>query len=265
MSVAYDIVGRGEPLLLLHAGVADRRMWYPLLERLAGEFRLILPDLPGFGETLIPDREFSYATMVTDLLDELGIESPIWVVGASFGGQIAVNLALLYPERVAGLILAAPIVQGYEPGSEIQNFGEREDALLDMNDISGAVELNLRTWVDGTLRSPEEVSSRLRQRVAEMQEEAFLHEEPPGAAVEWPEPPAIERLSEITVPTLVLCGDLDLEEVFEHARQISSGLPSWQTEIVLDVAHMISMERPRGFAKRVISFISESKENGEKA
>ena len=105
--LAFDDEGSGEPVVLLHAGVADRRMWGPLVPALSGGHRVIRPDARGFGETLPPLGPWSHHTDLLALLDELLI-SRAHLVGASMGAGVAVEAALARPEAVASLILAAP-------------------------------------------------------------------------------------------------------------------------------------------------------------
>ena len=96
MTLARTIAGEGPPLLLLHAGIADARMWVPLSERLAARFRTIAPDLPSFGRTPPAAGPFAPVRDLVGLLDELDVERAA-VVGASFGGWVAMDLATQVP------------------------------------------------------------------------------------------------------------------------------------------------------------------------
>ncbi len=105
----YDS-GRGPALLLIHGMFGDHLDWEPVLEPLAQHYRVIAIDLPGFGDSPKIAEEPSadlFVTAVTGLLDQLGIERAV-VAGNSFGGQVAMSLALAHPERVKKLVLVTP-------------------------------------------------------------------------------------------------------------------------------------------------------------
>jgi pimeloyl-ACP methyl ester carboxylesterase len=252
--IYYEEDGTGLPLLLLHAGVADSRMWAAQVEALAPHYRVIRCDLRGYGNSPLPNGAFAYHEDVAALLDALNIDAA-WIVGASFGGRVAVDFALTYPQRVDGLILAAPLLSGYEPGESIQAFGEEEDTLLEDGDLDGATELNLRMWVDGPFRRADQVDPQVRAGVAEMQRHAFNMEIPEKVAVHPIDPPAMARLPEIHAPTLILVGDLDVAEVVEFAETLAQVIPNAQQRTIPGVAHLPNMEAPQIFNEAVEQFI----------
>src|SRR5258708_2087268 len=167
--IAFDDRGSGSPLVLVHAAVADRRMWDPQLPALAAAHRVIRYDARGFGESLPPQGSWAQHTDLLDLLDELLI-SRTHVVGASMGAGIAVEAALARPSTVESLVLVAPggALLGESP-SELRPIWAAEVDALDGGDIDGAVEVNLRAWVDGPERPPEAVNPGVRAFVGRMQ------------------------------------------------------------------------------------------------
>jgi len=96
----YEVAGEGRPLLLLHAGVRDSRMWDPQWQELSARYRVIRTDLRGYGRTVVLSGQFSYHEDVAALLRHLGEESA-FVVGLSFGGRVAIDFALAFPEMVS--------------------------------------------------------------------------------------------------------------------------------------------------------------------
>jgi len=152
--IAFDDEGSGPPLALVHAGVADRRMWAPVVATLGGSHRIIRHDIRGVGESLPPTGPWSHHTDFLALLDELLI-TQAHVVGASLGAGIAVEAALARPGSVASLVLVAPggALLGDAPPS-FRPIWAAEVEALDRGDLDGAVEINLRAWVDGPLRPP---------------------------------------------------------------------------------------------------------------
>jgi len=256
--IAYSELGDGPALLLIHAGVADSRMWEANLPALAERFRVVRYDMRGFGQSSLPPGEFSNHEDALGVLDHLGIQTA-HVVGVSFGGVIAIELALAQPERVGRLVLGAPSVRGLEPSDRVRTFWEEEEALLDDGKVAEATELNLRVWVDGPYRQPDEVDPAMREAVRVMQMAAFEVPEPEGPEVDEiePDPPASTRLADLTMPTLVLCGDLDLPEKLELSKQLSCELPDARFETITGAAHMLNMERPEAFNRAVLDFLDQ--------
>lgn len=121
--------GEGPTVVLLHAGVTDRRSWRQVTDALDGAANVVAYDRRGFGETAPSKAPFSHAGDLIAVLDHLGI-LPAWLVGSSAGGGIALDTALLAPERVAGLVLIAPAVSG-APAPELDEDTARFDRLLD--------------------------------------------------------------------------------------------------------------------------------------
>jgi 3-oxoadipate enol-lactonase len=250
------------PLLLLHAGIADRRMWEPILPRLERARSVLAPDLSGYGERPLPDGEFSHVDDdALAALDGADVQRAA-VVGASFGGRVAIDLALSHPDRVAALVLAAPALGGWDWSEETRIFGAREDELLESGDIDGAVELNLRTWVDGRGRTPGEVDAHMRASVGEMQRRAFdlllqAYASEPHPQERELDPPAAQRLQELSMPTLVIVGDLDLPDFPAIAHAIADRAPHARVVEIAGMAHLPALERPELFAELVLAFLGE--------
>jgi 3-oxoadipate enol-lactonase len=249
--IAYDRAGpRGDlPVVLLHAGVADRRMWDPLWSALAVERDVVRLDLRGFGESATRPR--GMLSPVDDVLDtfaELGIDCS-HLVGASFGAAVAVEAALTQAPQVASLLLSPPggsLIAELTP--DLRTFIEIENAALARGDLGDAVEATLAWWVDGPGREAGEVDPTVRDMVRLMQRRAF------EVTAGWDDiekreldPAALDRLAEIRVPTLVLVGSLDIEAIHEAARRVVHGIAGARLVNWPDTAHLPSMERPDDF------------------
>jgi pimeloyl-ACP methyl ester carboxylesterase len=250
----YEVADEGRPLLLLHAGIGDSRMWEPQWHEFASECRVIRTDLRGYGRTVVPSGRFSYHEDVAALLSYLGEEMAV-VAGLSFGGRVAIDFALAYPQMVSAVVLGAPAVSGQKPSEELQRFSEEEDRLLGLGDLKGATELNLRTWVDGPFRIPDQVDSSVRERMRELQMDVFGVAVPEDAEDEPLEPPAMERLEEIQVPTLIVVGELDQPDFLEIADTLASRIPKAEKVVIPGVAHLPSMENPDQFNHMVLDFL----------
>lgn len=162
------------PLVLVHAGVADRRMWDPQWQALTADRDVLRLDLRGFGESVqLPAGPLSPVDDLLDTLDHAGVDR-CHLVGASFGAGVAVEAALARPVLAASLFLSAPggsLIA--EPTPQLREFFAAErDALAD-GDIEAAVEANLRWWVDGPHREPGTVAAAIHEQVAAMQRLAF--------------------------------------------------------------------------------------------
>jgi 3-oxoadipate enol-lactonase len=249
--IAYDRAGpRGDlPVVLIHAGVADRRMWDPLWPALTAERDVVRLDLRGFGESVTrPRGVLCPVDDVLDTLTEVGVDC-CHLVGASFGAGVAVEVALTRPEVVASLLLSAPggsLIAEVTP--DLRAFVEAERSALARGDLDGAVDANLTWWVDGPGRDAGDVDSVVRDLVRQMQREAF------EVTAGWDDiqeseldPPPLERLADIRAPTLALLGGLDLDAIHGAARRVAEGIPDVHRVDWPDTAHLPSMERPDDF------------------
>lgn len=244
--LAWDEAGTGFPIVLAHAGVADRRMWDPIVPALAVTNRVIRFDARGFGETLPPTGPWAHHADLLALLDELGLEQ-VALVGASMGAGIAVEAALAEPPAVRALVLLGPggALLG-PPPDELRAIWRDEIEALDRGDLDAAVEVNLRAWVDGVGRDATTVDPEVRAFVGSMQRDAFeLPEWDPEAAPESElEPPAAERLAELAAPVLVIVGEADQAACIAVAERVAAAAPTARLVRWPDVGHLPSLERP---------------------
>ncbi len=222
-------------VVFVHGGGVDGRMWHPLAERIDG-LRLHMPDLRGHGSTPLPPGEYSHAEDLLRVLDDLRIKRAT-LVGASFGGWVALQLATLAPERVSALaLLAGTLADSEEWSAEFDAFAAQEDALLEAGDIEGAVALGVRTWV----RDP-----AIAELVAEMSRTAFEHQ----VGVDAPLREEPVDLGAIAVPTLAVSGGLDFPDFARFADQIAAEVPDAERATVEDAGHLIALERPDATAE----------------
>ena len=254
--IYYEIAGEGHPLVLLHAGVADSRMWDEQFAEFARQYRVLRYDLRGYGQSSVPASHFAAHAELAELLQKLGIEQS-YVLGISYGGKIALDFTLAYPAMVDALILVAPSVSGTQPTPDVLEFYEAEEEALEEEDLHAATELNLKMWVDGPKRTPTEVSASVRERVREMQYLAFTTVFPEEAVELDLEPPAILRLGEVKAPTLVIVGDYDIQAKLDLTQQLASEIGGAQRVVIAGVAHMVNMEKPAEFNQAVLNFLAQ--------
>jgi 3-oxoadipate enol-lactonase len=249
--IAYDCSSPhgGVPVVFLHAGVADRRMWDPQWKALAVSWDMARLDLRGFGSSdCAPIGRLSEVEDVMATMDEVGW-GRVHLVGASQGAGVAVEVALTAPERVASLCLCPPGGSLLTARTEdLVAFAEEEDAALAAADLEAAVEANVRAWLVGPGRDDADVAPGVVAAVRLMQRRAFEIDAILGA-VERVEmaPPAVERLEEIAVPTLILLGGYDLEATKDAADRLTVKIRQAQRIDWPDAAHLPSMEHPDRF------------------
>lgn len=248
----YEQAGAGEAVVLVHAGIADSRMWDEHVEPLA-RYRVIRYDVRGFGQSTMPDGAFAHHEDLNSLLNILGIERAV-LVGASMGGGVVVSFALEHPNMVRGLVLVNATVPGQEWSEAVERFGAEEADALERGDLDAATDLNVRMWVDGPHRTPEQVDPVVRERVRTMQRHAFTLLNP-NAIERQLDPPALSRAGELRCPVLMIVGSEDMEDILDVAQRLAVGLPHARLEHIAGAAHLPSMERPEEFRRLLLPFL----------
>jgi pimeloyl-ACP methyl ester carboxylesterase len=254
-----EVAGEGPGVVLVHEGICDSRMWDPQWELLARSHRVLRLDLRGFGQTPLEAGRFSNARDVIETLEDHRFDR-VALVGVSLGGRACLEVALARPDLVSALVAVAPGLPGHDWSPELQAAWGEEEAALEAGDLDEAVEVSLRTWVDGPRRQPEDVDAGVRERVGEMQRRAFDLQVPVGedAEEELLVPDLAERLGEIEAPTLVLVGAEDVPDMQAIAERLAREIPGARLATIPDTAHVPSMERPREFEELLFPFLEET-------
>lgn len=260
----YEEAGDGPALVLIHEGVADSTMWDDLVGDLARTNRVIRYDLPGYGRSPMPPGPFSPFRDLAALLEGLGVERAS-VVGVSVGGRIALEYALVHPDRIDALVLVAAGLPEWDWSEEMERLDAREEELIDAGDVEGAAEHAVRVWFDGPHRSPADVDAGLRARALEMNRRAYAIQIPAYAADEKPgpverlDPPASTRLDEVRAPTLVIVPELDLSDILGVCDMLAAGIPGARKVTMAGVAHFAPMESPGEFTRLVLDFLADAR------
>ncbi len=255
--IYYTLTGleHRETMIMIHAGICDHRMWQQQISHFSRRFRVLAFDMRGFGQSKLVEGEFSHTEDIRALLDALNIQEA-WLMGCSQGGKMAINLTLLYPERVKGLLLVAPAISGYRysgsPHPLEDNLEEAETA----GDIAHLCELEIQVWVDGAGRKPEDVDPMVRQLVYEMN---FIPLNVPETQWEQEietQPRAIDHLESIDKPTLLIVGDLDVPSSLERVDILAERIAGAKKVMMYGTAHLPNMEFPEVFNQIVDDFLS---------
>jgi len=259
--IYYEVVGSGEPVVLIHAGVANLRMWDEQVKALRDAYRVIRYDTRGFGATETDAVDFSNRADIAALLDHLG-ESSAHVLGLSRGGSIALDFALEYPDRVRSLIVAAGGISGYESPDEADaSVFEEPEKLLEAKDWEGISEWETAYWADGPGQPKERVDPALRARVHDWILTNYRAQKEEGTPQPL-DPPAVGRLSELRAPLLVIIGTLDEPGTQQSMHHLAKLVPGARLEVFEGAAHMINLEQPDRFNALLREFFSHAARDG---
>jgi pimeloyl-ACP methyl ester carboxylesterase len=254
----YEVAGEGHPLVLLHAGVANLHMWDDQARAFRDRYRVIRFDHRGFGQSHAPAGPASISDDVYGMLKFLNV-GKAYVVGCSMGGGAALDFTLAHPEMVDGLVLVGPGVSG-SPDEEddpmAATWQEIQDAAK-AGDYDRANELEVRVWVDGMGRAPDQVDPAYRAKASAMNR-ALYDNEAELSAIEWrqADPPAFPRLESVTAPTLVIVGDRDLPDMQRSVDTLAARIPGARKVVMHDTAHLPSMELPDQFNQILGDFLN---------
>lgn len=238
-----------QAVVLVHDGVLDSTAWDGVWPEFCKHFHTIRYDRRGYGRSAAATQGY-YATDDLDaILHHLTLKH-VAIVGSSHGGEISINFTLDHPEVVEKLVLVGAVVGGM-PYSK--HFLERGDALakpLEKGDISGAIAAASK---DKYLTAPGSDAGRKRMAdILSSNPQDLTHPE-----LELPVRPALPRLREIHIPTLLLVGEADIPDVHAHAGAIEAGISRSRRVVISDVGHLMYLEKPAEFSRIVIKFLED--------
>lgn len=251
--IYYEVRGTGHPLVLIHAGIAHSAMWDEQFEFFAKDYRVIRYDVRGFGKSQGTAGEQSHRADLFELLKFLGVEGA-YVMGLSMGGSIALDFTLDYPEMVDALILVGSGAGGMQTTAEDQALEQPIEDAFNAKDYARAIELEIQLWVDGPARSPDVVAPAIREQVRQMENENLKVMVEDAKTVRL-DPPAMTRLDQVRVPTLIIVGDADVPNIVRLADELTQGIPNARKIVLPDTAHMVNLERPEELNQIVSKFL----------
>lgn len=252
--IHYEREGVGLPVVFLHAGVADSRMWQPQIREFALQFECIAPDMRGFGKSSLPAESWSPVADVLGLIDHLHLK-PVHLIGCSIGGGLAIDFALEHAERISKLVLVGPGVGGTHFGASYPELFAPMAAAEEAGDHEAIVAADARVWLDGPRRPPGYVKDPIRKLFYEM--DSNFDSDFDSAPIQHIDPKAADRLHEITAPTLVVVGDEDAPPVFDAVELLMDRVPHARKAVIHDAAHLPNLEHPDEFNRIVLEFLLE--------
>jgi 3-oxoadipate enol-lactonase len=255
-TLAYDDAGDGAAVVLLHAGIADRRMWRHQVAALRERRRVLTVDLPGYGESTLPAGPYANHDAVAGLLDELDIAQAA-LVGCSLGGAVAIDTALAHPERVSALALFGAAVSGHPWSEEFKELHQSLFGDIAEDDLDAITQAEVDLWVVGPEREPEDLDPEFLAFATQMDRRALAAEAALDTVpIRELTPAAIGRLGEISVPTLIAVGAADVPEIRHMADRIATDVPhARRLPEVPDAAHLLPLERPDVVNSALLAFL----------
>lgn len=256
-TICYYDRGEGTPLVLIHGMFGDYLDWEPVLEPLAAHHRVIALDLPGFGASSKPRREYTgefFVSALHEFFGQLGISEPV-LAGNSFGGQIAMLCALAHPEAVRKLLLVN--------SGGFHQYSEEERALIEAR-YGVAVLAGLTPQINallfgGVFTKQSDTSVRyLAKQNAKLEREDYQdYAYALASSIQLSLATyLVERLPELRCPTLLVWGENDQVLPVEQAKLALTKLPSAALKTIPGCGHAPQMECPAGFLEAARSFLS---------
>jgi 3-oxoadipate enol-lactonase len=240
----YEVTGNGPPVVLLHAGIVDSRIWQTTVPLLATEHTVLAYDQRGYGRSQRPNGSYSLIDDLAWVLDDAQLEQAA-LVGLSRGGRIAIDFALTHPKRVTALIPVAAAMSGHRLRLDVPEKIERswEEAEA-RGDLEALADLDLAIW------APLGVDPELRAMTVENAE--WSNGDDPGT---WADPPAAGRLGELRVPTLVITGAEDVPGINEVGEILVREIADARSAAIADADHVVPWRKPEQLAGLVLDFL----------
>jgi len=249
--------GGGQTVLLLHEGVADRRGWAQVAGLLAPEVTVVAYDRRGYGQTPVSAEPFSHLDDLLAVLD-VAAAGPVWLVGASAGGGLALDAALVAPERIAGLVVMGTAVSGApEPQLDAgtKRFEVPLDSACEARDADEINRLETWLWLDGPGQPEGRVGGAARELALDMNAVIIANNVPETEGAAGVD--AWHRLAEIKVPVTVACGDLDVPFLVDRCRLLADRLPAARHHVLAGMAHQPYLESASIVAELIRSAVTQ--------
>lgn len=249
MDLYYEVNGNGHPVVLLHSGGADMRDWTFVAPLLANDYKVIAFDGRGAGKSPDPVGDVNCVEDLKSLLEHLKVPKAT-IVGHSMGGQIATDFALEYPESVSELILIAPALSGFPYSAEFVAY---------MNNVSAAApDIDKMIEISQSAPSYRVVQSTPHRDLTEKMLRHHINRtfEWPAFEIIWPQPPAADRLGELTAKTLLMIGTEELPDnrrVADYFRQHSHA----RIVEIPGADHMVTLTHPEDLHRHITRFLEE--------
>ena len=249
--IYYEECGSGSnTVLLIHDGIAHSAVWDAVWPTFCAKFHTIRYDRRGYGRSPASTTWYYEMDDVATLLRRLKVPRAA-IVGSSHGGELSIDFTLAHPDMVQQLVLVGAVVSGLPYSDHFFNRGMQNSKPLQKNDVKSAA----ANWAkDKYLLAPDhEATQKKLLEILTASPQDLNHED-----YARPMQPALPRLGEIRVPTLILTGDADIPDVHAHAGAIEAGIRGSRRVVLSDAGHLMYLEKPEEFSRVVIGFIESN-------
>ncbi|MBP6512021.1 MAG: alpha/beta fold hydrolase [Bacteroidia bacterium] len=254
IKVCYDDCGKGEiPIIFIHGFPFDKLMWQPQLDLFGKNYRVIAYDIRGFGKSTIGSAQGSINLFADDLvkfMDGLEIKKAI-VCGLSMGGYILLNAIIRYPQRFDAIILSDTqcIADSFE-AKEKRKKAISQIVAGKINDFALGFIANI--FSDETKKTKGDVVEKIKRTILSTRAEAVTA----TLSVLAERQDLCSSISQIEVPTLIICGEQDIVTPVEQAEFLHDTIPNSQLKIIENAGHMSNLEKPDEFNMHIVEFLS---------
>ena len=248
----YEECGTGaEAVVLIHDGIAHSAVWDDVWPDFCKHFHTIRYDRRGYGRTPAASTWYTETEDLAALLRQRKISRAV-LVGSSHGGELSIDFTLQYPGVVQQLVLVGAVVSGFPYSDHFLNRGMNNSQPFEKNDVA----TGLANWAkDKYLLAPgHEAAQKRLLALLTANPQDMTHSD-----YARPTAPAIGRLRDIHLPTLILVGDADIPDVHAHAGAIEAGIPGSKRVVISDAGHLMYLEKPAEFSGQVINFIESNR------
>ena len=249
----YELSGKGFPLVLVSGGSGmDMRQWERIVPVLAQNYQVISYDPRGIGRSDNPSARYSDTADLERLLDYLTVDR-VGLIGLSSAGGFVLEFAIQYPERVSGVVAAAPFIPGFK-------FSQTMLTRLDI--INSAAQEGREPFLDAMFEDAHFIPAPLNASVRSVARDNMAQNFDKGAgfdpALPIPiDPPLIEQLSEVKSPVLLVVGELDHPEVLRRNSFLMDELPLAHQEVIAQAGHNTPLENPEAFLSATGTFLKQ--------
>jgi pimeloyl-ACP methyl ester carboxylesterase len=246
-----EVRGQGQPLVLIHGGQLDSRMWDDQFELFAKQFRVLRYDLRGYGGSPRGDRLYSDAEDLSALLDYVGMPKA-HLVGLSLGGRVALDFALLRPRRVVSLTLSGPGLAGFDT-----TFTEEDAQMFAVITAARDEGLDIATelWLKNPYMAPAMEHARLAPRLRLLSRENAHNWLANPFLQRSPRPLAAKRLVDVKAPTVLLIGGRDTKRAKDVVDFMAKEIAGARKAEFPKAGHILNMEDPEAFNRAVLDFL----------
>lgn len=231
-------------------------MWAAQIAQYRSSFRVLAPDLRGFGVSPAAREPFTHHGDLQELLDRVGA-GPVIAAGNSYGGNVALELAIAAPERVTALVLVSTLTGMDAPSDALREVWQQSDLLFERGDLDGATEVEMSAWIDAR-RQPGDADQEYRALARDMIRGVWARAAADGESAEAIDfdPPARERIGELAIPVLLVQGDHELPDVAESMARLANEIRHAECVVIENASHLAPMERPEHFNAVFSAFLS---------